>query len=295
MKIKRSHFWYNQRQRNGILLLAAIIIILQFTLFFVDFSSNETVDLNTPEIKKFEREMDSLSALALESRIPKIFPFNPSFITDHKGYQLGMSTHEIDRLFAYRSKGKYINSIQEFQRVTGVSDSLLQVIAPYFKFPDWIKHRHKDKSNKRTNISSYITLDDPVEVKDLNLATAKDFRAIPGIGNVLSQRIIKYRSRLGGFLINDQVFEVYGLDKEIAQNLLAHFQVLNPPDIDKININEASFKEVLSIAYLDYELTKKIFNYRDEVAEFQSLDELKQIDGFPLEKFDRIALYLQAK
>ena len=55
------------------------------------------------------------------------------------------------------------------------------------------------------------------------------------------------------------------------------------------------FKEVLSIVYIDYELTKKIFEYRDEVAELQSLEELKQIDGFPLEKFDRIALYLEAK
>jgi DNA uptake protein ComE-like DNA-binding protein len=52
---------------------------------------------------------------------------------------------------------------------------------------------------------------------------------------------------------------------------------------------------VLALVYLDYELTKKIFNYKNQVAEIQSIEELKKIDGFPLEKFSRIALYLEAK
>jgi len=77
--------------------------------------------------------------------------------------------------------------------------------------------------------------------------------------------------------------------------VLTRFQVIELPIIQKINVNTASFKEVLAIVYLDYELTKKIFNYKDEVAEIQSIDELKKIEGFPLDKFDRIALYLQAK
>jgi DNA uptake protein ComE-like DNA-binding protein len=46
---------------------------------------------------------------------------------------------------------------------------------------------------------------------------------------------------------------------------------------------------------LDYELPKKIFEYRDEVAEIQELEELKKIDGFPVDKFDRISLYLTAE
>ena len=66
-------------------------------------------------------------------------------------------------------------------------------------------------------------------------------------------------------------------------------------DAPKVNINEASFKEVLSLPYIDYELTKMIFNYKREVAEIQSIEDLKKIDGFPLDKFNRIALYLRAK
>jgi len=118
---------------------------------------------------------------------------------------------------------------------------------------------------------------------------------INGIGEKLAKRIIDYRTKLKGFSFNDQVFEVWALDKAVADKVLQHFEVVKPPSIKKININTATFKEVLSIVYLDYELTKKIFNYKNQVAEIQSIEDLKKIDGFPLEKFNRIALYLDAK
>jgi len=60
-------------------------------------------------------------------------------------------------------------------------------------------------------------------------------------------------------------------------------------------VNTATFKEVLHLPYIDYELTKKIFQYRDEVAEIQSIEELKAIEGFPLELYDKIIVYLEAK
>ena len=71
--------------------------------------------------------------------------------------------------------------------------------------------------------------------------------------------------------------------------------MVDKPKIQKFNVNTATFKEVLKNPYIDYELCKKIFNYRDEVAELQNISELKNIDGFPLNKYDRIILYLEAK
>ncbi|HCE53567.1 MAG TPA: hypothetical protein DER05_00610 [Lutibacter sp.] len=111
----------------------------------------------------------------------------------------------------------------------------------------------------------------------------------------MAKRIIDYRIKLQGFSFNDQIFEVWALDKEVAEKVLLYFEVTKQPTIQKINVNTATFKEVLAIVYLDYELTKKIFNYKNQVAEIQSIEELKKIDGFPLERFSRIALYLEAK
>lgn len=290
MNSLKSHFRYNKGQRNGIFFLLLFIGFLQGIFFFADFSSEETNEVSQNEIEAFQQEMDSLKNAETEKNTPKIYPFNPNFITDFKGHQLGMRTNEIDKLLTFRAQGKFINSTKQFQEITGVNDSLLAEISPYFKFPDWI-------TSGKTTGKQYAnsTIDKSIVKKDLNAASAEDLKMINGIGEKLAKRIIDYRTKLQGFSFNDQVFEVWALDKEIAGKVLQYFEVTKPPSIKKININTATFKEVLAIVYLNYELTKKIFNYKNQVAEIQSIEDLKKIDGFPLEKFNRIALYLDAK
>ena len=100
---------------------------------------------------------------------------------------------------------------------------------------------------------------------------------------------------LNGFSILNQLKEVWKLEPNIAENILAVFKIVEKPVIKKINVNTATFKQVLSNPYIDYELCKKIFELRDEVAEIQSIEELKKITGFPLDKYERIILYLEAK
>ena len=287
MNFFKSHFSYNKRQRNGIFFLLLIIVSLQSIFFFFDFSSETVIDDSSVEILAFQNEMDSLRLIAIEKSKLEIYPFNPNYITDFKGYQLGMSVQEIDRLLAYREKGFFVNSTKQFQEVTRVNDSLLNTISLYFKFPDWVSSSKKKVFEKPAK--------EILVLKDINQVTAEDLKIVNGIGDKLSARIISYRDKLQGFSFNNQLYEVWYLDTLVANKVLTRFQVIEQPIIKKINVNTASFKEVLAIVYLDYELTKKIFNYKDEVAEIQSINELKKIEGFPLDKFDRIALYLQAK
>jgi DNA uptake protein ComE-like DNA-binding protein len=87
---------------------------------------------------------------------------------------------------------------------------------------------------------------------------------------------------------------VWGLDSLVVDKLKSQFVVADLPVIDKIPVNTATFKEVLSIVYLNYKTTKLIFSYKDSVGNIEKLQELKKIDGFPVEKYDRIALYLRA-
>jgi len=293
----KSHFQFSNKQRSGIFLLLAIIIIAQCIYAFVDFSE-DGIPTNQNELDVFKNELDSLRLVEIKNNKPKIYPFNPNYITDYKGYTLGMSNEEIDRLHKYRATNKWVNSAKEFQQVTKVSDSLLNGISPLFKFPDWIKERKKNNFNKtKTGSDKKSVSRKQVEISttDINLATAGDLRIINGIGEKLSERIIKYRKRLQGFTFEEQLYEVWGVDQELADQVLEMFKIISKPDIQKININTASFKEVLSVPYIDYDLCKKIFAYRDEIAEFQSLEELRNINNFPLDKYTRIALYLLAE
>ena len=300
MNIFKSHFWYNKSQRNGIFILVLLIIIFQ-TFIFVDvFTDDEILNTNTPELVAFQNQIDSLKAIEIENRKPKVYPFNPNYITDYKGEQLGMSLEEIDRLLAFRKTNKFINSKEEFQNITKVSDSLLNKISPYFKFPDWVVKQNQSSNSSRNSKesfteNSYKKKEVKISTTDINKATAEDFQSISGIGSAFSNRIIKYRSKLQGFSFDDQLYEVWGLDKEIADKVLSVFKIDEKPIIKKVNINTIEFKQLLKNPYVDYELCKKIFNYRDEVAELQNISELKHIEGFPVELYDRIVLYLEAK
>lgn len=299
MKIFKPHFWYNKRQRNGVFFLLFLIVVLQFIYVYIDFSSEKIEGINKKELVALQNTIDSLKRIELIKRKPKRYPFNPNYITDFKGYQLGMSVEEIDRLHNYRKQNKWINSAKDFKQVTKISDSLLNSIAPYFKFPDWVvkKENQKKKSKIELGLSERHTYNKvyKISTNDINKATQQDFETISGVGEVLSSRIIKYRKKLQGYSFSKQLYEVWGINKAAANKVMQTFTVIKKPTIKKVNVNTAKFKEVLKNPYIDYELCKKIFEYRDEVAELQDISELRNIKDFPLNKYDRIILYLKAE
>jgi competence ComEA-like helix-hairpin-helix protein len=294
MSIK-SHFKFNKNQRNGIFFLLLLIVIFQWIYFFaipinIGISPNENKILKDNNFVALQKQIDSLKQIESKNKEFQIFPFNPNYLDDYKGYSFGMTNQQIDKLFEYRKKVNFINSSLEFQKITGVSDSLLKVMTPYFKFPDWINEKNTSNNN---NESVNKTFEDrPISSNNLNLATIEDLKTVSGIGDKLSERIIKYRDRLKGFTLNDQLYEVYGLEKNIADIVLEKFPIQTIPEIKKININNASLKELSSIIYINYDLAKSIVEYRSKVGEINNIDELLKIEGFTTKKINRIELYL---
>lgn len=287
----KSHFKFTRGQRNGIFLLLLLIITVQCIYFFVDFN-NKTVEVDAKELAKFNKEIDSLRLVALKEQEPKIYSFNPNYITDFKGYTLGMSSKEIDRLLNYRDQNKWINSVKQFQQVTQVSDSLLAAIAPYFKFPDWVTN----PTSKKDQINIYSKTMTFEEKHDLNKATVGQLQRVNGIGPALSKRIIKFRNSFpGGFIADIQLQDVYGLAPEVIERLLNEFTVKTPRQISRININTASVEELVTIQHIDYELADEILNQRTLREGFKSLDELTKVKGFPVNKIEIIKLYLSLK
>jgi len=284
-----SHFKFSKKQRSGIFLLLLLIISLECIYFFVDFSTDE-VNVDSNELKLFQKEIDSLKLVGIEKNKTKLLPFNPNYITDYKGFTLGMTNEEIDRLLNFRKQNKWVNSAKEFQEVTKISDSLLLVISPYFKFPDWVNN------NESISTSTFIVDTKPKnfdQKQDLNTATAQQLQKINGIGEVLSERIIKYRNKFsGGFIDDIQLTDIYGLSPEVIERITNQFTVKTPREINKININKASVDELVTVQYIDYEIAHYIIEERTLREGFKSLDELTKVKDFPVNKIEIIKLYL---
>lgn len=284
----KSHFTFTKKQRNGIFLLVIIIIAVQVGYFLID-ASSKPISYNQSEYNEFVKEIDSLRKVEIASRQPKIFPFNPNYISDYKGAILGMSTAEIDRLLAFRKQKQWINSAKQFQDVTKVSDSLLEKIAPYFKFPDWVTNP-KPKRTFQTYGQVSKTYDQKL---DLNTATALQLKKVNGVGDVLSNRIIKFRNKfVGGFISDIQLKDVYGLSPEVIESIKNHFTVKTPRQVHKINLNTATVDDLVTIQHIDYDLAGSIIEQRVLRGGFSSIDELTKVKGFPANKLDIIELYL---
>ncbi|MBC7847170.1 MAG: helix-hairpin-helix domain-containing protein [Flavobacterium sp.] len=289
-KTVKSYFAFSRSQRTGIFLLFSIIIASQIAYFFTDFNDASN---DSPERERWlslQSQIDSMKQEKLDY-VPKIYPFNPNFISDYKGYKLGMSVPEIDRLLAFRKQNKYVNSPKEFQAVTKVSDSLLNAISPYFKFPDWVKNKKQFKEYKKYPNTTFAKKE-KVVVIDINKATQEDLIKIYGIGEAISLRILKFKESLGGFVSMEQMNDVWGLSPEVVENLNTHFKVLALPNVKKVDINNASIKELSQFPYFNYQLARQIVTFRSMNGDFKNIDDLTKIKGLSIDKANIIALYL---
>lgn len=283
-------FKFSNSQKVGIMFLFGIIIILQLVWFYADFTSDKIKGVEAENWISLQREVDN-EKQNKDVNAFKIYPFNPNFISDYKGYRLGMSVQEIDRLLAFRKQNKYVNSAEDFQKVTGVSDSLLKRIAPYFKFPDWVRNKKGYQINPNGNNLGFVKKE-KIVIKDINLASKEDLIKINGVGEVISLRILDQKEKLGGFVSMEQMKEVWGLSSEVIRNLNQHFAVIKLPILNKIDVNNASLKELSRFYYFKYDLARQIVKTRSMQGDFKSVEDLIKINGFPVEKANIITLYL---
>lgn len=285
---------FTKEQRNGILLLFMLILLIQLAYYFFDFSFTSKTNPEKEQWLALQCELDSLKQNQPDSSY-KMHPFNPNFITDFKGYKLGMSVEQIDRLLAYRKQNKFVNSAEEFQKITDVSDSLLKTMKPFFKFPDWVNNKQSTFQSK-SNWIDYSKNKDDVKQKviaiDINLATKDDLMKVYGIGDAISNRILKQREIFGSFVSMEQMNDVWGLSPEVIEKLNQQFAVISKPNPKKININQASTKELGQFPYFRYPISKNIVSYRSMNGDLK-IDDLTKIKEMPNDKIKIIALYLE--
>jgi DNA uptake protein ComE-like DNA-binding protein len=289
--LKRFLFYlkFTRGQRNGLLVLFGVIIVLQLLYWFVGANSINSVPLAAKDWLSLQVKIDELKNN--KQTRSTLYPFNPNFITDYKGYKLGMSVEEIDRLHTFRKTNRFVNSTAEFQKVTGVSDALLNKISPFFKFPDWVENKQNGGFKKYSKFG-YKEKTKAIKI-DINLATKEDLIKVYGVGEVIAIRIIAQRNSLKGFVVMEQLNEVWGLSPEVIENINSQFCVSKAPELELIDINNASLKELSQFIYFKYALAKQILIYRSMNGDFKNIEDLSKIKGFPVDKAKIIALYLK--
>lgn len=270
--------YITKRQKNGIIGLIVLMILLQIVLFY--FKNKEGSNTFAFVVDKENQQIID----SLKKRVNKRYeqqPYNPNFITDEKGFQLGMSTLEIDKLLTFRKKGKFVNSAEDFQKVTGISNDLLNTLKPFFKFPEWTQHKYAETRG-----------DSRIKAINLNTATYDDLVAISGIGAYYANVILAEREKLKGFVSINQVNYIKGLRPDAILVLKQNTFVKVKGAIVKLKVNTASKEDLSKIPYVSSYLAREIVLLRSKQENPLKIEDLQKINNFPLDKLEIIKLYL---
>ena len=244
----------------------------------------------------FSAEVEYLNCLVdsvrqtMEAVQGRVYPFNPNYIDEFKAYRLGLSAEEFERIRDYRLLGNWINSPEDFKRVSRVGDSLFLQLKPLLKFPYWVTDE-RVSGNKGEFRRSRVK----VSEFDLNSCSAQQLRQVNGVGQVLSKRILDLRYKLGGFAHMDELYAVYGLSDEVISRIREVSFLSKPRIMTHMNINEVSASDISTIPGISYEEARAIWQYRWQKERINKLSELAEIPQLGERQLRLIALYLRTE
>ena len=121
---------------------------------------------------------------------------------------------------------------------------------------------------------------------DVNTADTALLRRVPGVGKKISEAIVEYRERLGGFHSVEQLMEI----KMVSPELLEWFEV--SAEVRKIPVNRASFQALNSHPYISYEQTKALLQYIRLYGKVKDEQALVETGIFTKEEVERLKPYL---
>jgi competence ComEA-like helix-hairpin-helix protein len=128
------------------------------------------------------------------------------------------------------------------------------------------------------------------ETVELNSADTTELKKIPGIGSGYANRIVKYRTLLGGYADITQLKEVWGMDDELYDKITTYITLV--PAAKKIRINSASFEELNGHPYISYKQAKVITDIRERKGNIESINRLSLLEEFTANDIRRLTPYL---
>lgn len=126
---------------------------------------------------------------------------------------------------------------------------------------------------------------------DLNSCDTDELVTVPQFGSKRAAKLIEYRDRLGGISSFSQLQEVYVL-QNVDTIKLKEYLYINKLKIRKLNVNTATYQELIAHPYIDSYLTKLIIHHRERNGPIRDLDELQRITHAYPELIEKLRPYL---
>ena len=306
---------FTRRERNGVLVLLALIVILIIAPFFFPFF----IKKNSYDRTAFEKEIAGLSITQNDSaekftskkfednnnpryqpyakndfsKQPisgELFYFDPNTLNESGWKKLGLRDKTIATIKNYLSKGGKFYKPEDIGKIWGISSEDAARLIPFVQI-----EKAAFTSNDQTKTFEKTFVERPKYVPttvDINNADTTAYIALPGIGSKLSQRIITFRDKLGGFYAVDQVGETFGLPDSTFQKIKPRLTI-SKIDLKQLNINTASLEDLKSHPYIRYQIANALVQFRTQHGNFLALPDIKKIVLITDELYGKLTPYLK--
>jgi competence protein ComEA len=273
-----SWFGFTRRERRSAFILLIILISIIAIRYIVP-EKNIDIEYIYPDSSAIN---DSIAVASSDKPVSfSPFPFNPNTASFDTLIRIGLTSKAARTLIKYRNKGGKFKNPPDIKKVYGIEKEQAEKLIPFIAV-----HDDTTSDDKRVTPSQKKIL------LDVNSCDSAQLVQLPGIGPVLSSRIIKYRHLLGGFARIDQIKDVYGLSTEIF-NLNKERLFADTSVIKRININSGDYRELARIPYIEKFEVTSILKYRELKGRIIGTNDLVENKLITSDKAIKIRPYLR--
>ncbi|MGB1003276.1 MAG: helix-hairpin-helix domain-containing protein [Salibacteraceae bacterium] len=318
-------FAFNKRERNGIIVLITLIILLLIFQLCIPLMMPDPIVPNSKELDSYilALKKDSIEREALKkektkrwkkdtnyfksryysknnsskNKVGKPNPikiwnpvkFNPNLIGIETWLKFSLTEKQAMSIENYKLKGGQFRVKSDVKKMYVISDSLFAQMKRYIELPDSVIK--SNKSAETRNSKSFRPTQKPLSI-EINSADTTELKTLKGIGSYYANRIVKYRVALGGYQSVEQLYEIERMRESTVQKITP-FIYVDTNQIVKIKINSATATEMVKHPYITWNMAINIHDYRAFKKKYKSVHELVELGLLNEEIYSKLAVYLE--
>ena len=294
----KEFLYFSMGDRRAIVALGCIAVFAVGVLMVVDAWKEKEGNVKTGEKVAVDvEEKEERGEVVMRM-------FDPNTVDSLTLIGFGLKPWKVKNFLHYRAAGKVFRSAEDLGDTYGWTAEDVERVASYVRvgkkygksgrnekhekygknennWNDGKRWEKKEKPERPSNKFQTLTK------VDVNTADTAMLRRIPGVGAKISEAIVRYREKVGGFYSVEQLREI----KMVSPELLEWMEV-SSPNVQKIPVNEASFQALNSHPYISYEQTKALLQYIRLYGKVKDEQALLETGIFTKEDVERLKPYL---
>jgi DNA uptake protein ComE-like DNA-binding protein len=292
----RNFFEFSKRERIGVailLLLAGALVILPKFWYekypplaeeqeWRKWMQQIPVDSQLHSLTHTDAVPSEISSDPIEKEI-HLHPFDPHQQTEQSWVAMGIPVRTARTIVRYVQKGGRFREARDIRKIWGLEEKDAQRLLPFIRIPQQRVSRQVIKEIAGNEFQYKQEREQP-RVIDINTADSASWAALPGIGAVLSRRIVRFREMRGGFQSIQDLRKVYGLSDSVYQQLLpflrispAHVSTNAITSVDTFFLNRATVRQLMIRLSVSYEVALAIVGFRRQHGSFRQVEDLRKI------------------